>query len=220
VLEAAVKGDPAAMPGAASFRSDYAKVLTALRATFAEVITTTIPDPFDTAYFSSVASVAQLTGVASAELITRYGLKQDDWLTPHAIFDIGAGSKMLPPLSVVSAGTASEIRSRLRALNAEISSASRDAGAVVCDLNALLARLRSSGLAVGNLRLTANYMGGLYSLSGSYPGMTVHAVIANEILTVLNQTYGTRYELVDAGRIASRDPAVRFRPVLIPEVTR
>ena len=84
----------------------------------------------------------------------------------------------------------------------------------------LFARVRASGLAAGNLRLTANYFGGVYTLSGSLPGMTLHAQIANEILALLNQTYNTKFALVDVGKVASGDPAVRMRPYLPQGVTK
>ena len=72
--------------------------------------------------------------------------------------------------------------------------------------------MRASGLTVGTQRLTADYLGGFYSLSGSYPGLTGHALIANEILALLNQRFGTSFPLVNLGEVAPEDPAVRFRP--------
>jgi hypothetical protein len=215
-LEAAVQGDANLMPAAAAFRADYAKVLATLRATFAQVIATTIPDPLDTAYFSTAAAAAELTLVPAGTLVSRYGLREGDLLSPNALMAIGVEATALPAGSVVSAARAAEVRTRVRALNSEITTASRDAGVLLYDLNALFARLRASGLTVGSLRLTANYLGGLYSLSGSYPGTTVHALAANEILGLLNQTFGASFPLVDVASVAPKDPAVRFRPVLNP----
>jgi hypothetical protein len=77
------------------------------------------------------------------------------------------------------------ITSRVRALNSEISGASKEAGALVYDLNAAFGHVRASGLTVGDLKLTADYIGGFYSLSGWFPGTTGHAQIANEILALL-----------------------------------
>ncbi len=219
-LEAAVHGDPNLMPDASTFHTNYATLLATLQSTYAQIITTTIPDPMDTAYFSSVAASAQLTGRSASTLTSRYGLKSGDLLSPDALFEIPIETTPLPAGSVTSAATGAEISSRVRALNAEITSVSKSAGAVVYDLHDLFARMRASGLKAGNLSLTANYMGGLYSLSGYYPGTTVHAQIANEILTLLNQTYKTNFALADLSSIAPKDPAVRFRPYAVPEVAR
>ena len=218
VLEAAVQGDPTSIPDPATFRANYTKLLTTLQSTFPQIITTTIPDPMDTAYFSTAAAAAQLTGTSAGTLVSRYSLKAGDLLSPDAIFEIPLETNTLPAGSVTSAATATEISNRVRALNAEITTASKSAGAVLYDLNALFARLHTSGLTVGRLSLTANYLGGLYSLSGSYPGTTVHALIANEILTLLNQTYKTNFPLANLNDVAPNDPAVRFRPFLVPAV--
>jgi hypothetical protein len=219
-LEAAVKGDPGSMPSPSAFRADYAKVLAALRFNFSQVVATTIPDPADTAYFSTLASFAQLIGTPAGDLASRYGIKDGDLLAPQALFEMSADSPALQAGSVTSGATVADIRNRVRALNSEIAAAAKDAGAILYDMNALFARMRTSGLAAGNLRLTANYLGGIYTLSGSFPGMTAHAQIANEILALLNQTYNTRFELVDLSKVAPKDPAVRFRPYLPQGVTK
>ena len=112
------------------------------------------------------------------------------------------------------------ITSRVRALNSEISGASKEAGALVYDLNAAFGHVRASGLTVGDLKLTADYLGGFYSLSGSFPGTTGHALIANEILTLLNQSFQTSFATVDLAKVAPDDPAVRFRPFAVPGGTQ
>jgi hypothetical protein len=43
-----------------------------------------------------------------------------------------------------------------------------------------------------------------------YPGATGHALIANDILTFLNQTYHKSFSLVDVNSIATVDPAVQY----------
>jgi hypothetical protein len=215
-LEAAVTGDPGRIPDPAAFRADYARMLAVLRANSAQVIATTIPDPFDTAYFSTAPAAAALTGVSAATLVARYDLQEGDLLTPQALFAIGGGATELPSGSVIHAATAAQVRLRVSALNSEIANAAREAHALLYDLHGLFARIRQSGLTVGSTHLTADYLGGFYSLSGSFPGMTGHALIANEILALLNQTFRTSFSLVDLSQVAPTDPAVRFRPVLFP----
>ncbi|HKW99060.1 MAG TPA: hypothetical protein VJN43_15070 [Bryobacteraceae bacterium] len=219
-IEAAAHADPTLIPDPAAFHTNYAKLLAALQSTYAQVVTTTIPDPVDTAYFSTAASVAHLTGTTAGALNSRYGLNSGDLLSPNAVFESALESTPLPPGSVTSAATAAEISKRVQALNSEITSVSKSAGAVVYDLHGLFSRLRSSGYAVGNLSLTSNYLGGLYSLSGFYPGWTVHALIANDILALLNQTYNTSFPLVNLSSVAPKDPAVRFRPYAVRETAQ
>lgn len=215
-IEAAAAGNAALMPDPAAFRTNYAKVLSTLKPTFATIITTTIPNPVDTAYFNSVAAVSRLIGVESSKLVTKYGLKDGDLLSPNAVFSASVEDDQLPEGSVVSAAAAAAITSRVRALNTEILAASREAGALSYDLYATIARLRASGLNTAGLNLTADFLGGLYTLSGFYPGTTVHALIANEILTQLNQTFRESFATVNLSQVAPDDPAVRFRPYAVP----
>ena len=65
---------------------------------------------------------------------------------------------------------------------------------------------------IGSYILTADYLGGFYSLDGYYPGQTGHALIANEILTLLNNTFGAGFQTVNLNNIVASDPAVRFSP--------
>ena len=77
----------------------------------------------------------------------------------------------------------------------------------------MAAAAAASGFSVGTRKLTSDYLGGFYSLNGYYPGRTGQALIANEILTLLNRTYGTSFALVNLIDIATDDPAVRFTPL-------
>jgi hypothetical protein len=183
------------------------------------VIATTIPDPFDTAYWSTPAVASQLSYIPADAIISKYGLKDGDLLSPSAVHAIGAGVAALPAGSVISAANAAAVSARVRGLNSEITGAAQQAGAILYDLNALFARIRASGVNAGDLKLTAHYLGGIYSLSGSYPGWTGHALIANDILALLNQKFGTSFAAIDLSEVAPKDPAVRFRPAF-QEVNR
>lgn len=48
-------------------------------------------------------------------------------------------------------------------------------------------------------------------LDGIYPGTTGHAFIANEVLALLNSTYGTSFPAVDVTAVMRRDPVVQYR---------
>ena len=206
VLEAAATGDLGRLPDVVQFRSDYARMVAALRRNFAEVIVTTVPDPFDTAYFSTSATVARMNGLAVSEVTDRYRLHDGDWVTIHGLTVTGEVS----PNAVRPAAAAAEIRSRVRALNEAIAAVAQQNGAIVYDLGGLFARVRAGGLPAGARMLTADYLGGFYALCGYYPGWTGHAAIANEMLALLNRTFGRSFALVDLAKVAENDPAVRF----------
>jgi phospholipase/lecithinase/hemolysin len=126
----------------------------------------------------------------------------------------GQTANPLPAGSVVSSAVAAQVTARVAALNTAISAVAQQKGAIVYDLNGFFARARTQGIMVGSRTLTADFQGGLYSLDGAYPGMVVHALIANEILALLNKTFSMSYPMVDATALLTSDPAVRITPLL------
>jgi hypothetical protein len=215
-LDAAVNGDPGRMPDPAAFGATYASLIAGLRAEQAQVIVTTIPNPIDTAYFNSPGAAAAVLQTAPFTLTAGYHLGPLDYVTRNGLMAVGnqftAGAiAPLPAGSTLSAATAADITARVNALNAQIVSAAKANGAVVYDLNAFLHRVKVSGIAVsGAATLTGDYLGGFYSLDGVYPGALGNALIANDILTFLNQTYRRSFPLVDIQSVAGGDPAIQY----------
>ena len=82
----------------------------------------------------------------------------------------------------------------------------------VYDLYGLFRRVRKTGIEVGGRRLTADYFGGFYSLNGCYPGASGHAVIAAELVELVNATHGTTYARPDVAAAAAADPVAAYRP--------
>ena len=62
VLEAAVTDNPAKLPDVATFRANMDTLLQRLKGTFAEMVVLTIPDPTDTAFFTSVNNATSYVG--------------------------------------------------------------------------------------------------------------------------------------------------------------
>jgi hypothetical protein len=215
-LDAAVKGDPSLIPAASDFGSTYSKLLSELRSTQAQVIVMTIPNPIDTAYFNSAAAAAGVVHVSPSDLTGKFGLNSQDYITRNGIEAISAiflsnGGNELPAGSTLAPSTAAAITNGVNALNTQIVNAAKANGAVVYDLNALLHRVKVSGATAGATTVNGDYLGGFYSLDGVYPGATGHAVIANDLLAFLNQTFHQSFEAVDLAAIAAADPAVQLR---------
>jgi hypothetical protein len=219
VLDAAVKGDPTLLPDVATFQTNYTQIVTALTTSFANVIVTTIPNPLDTAYFTTLPAATRLVGIPAATIAQQFNLQSSDLLTLPGLMALGGqtfvqSTSALPAGSALSSATAGQITARVAALNSAISTVAQQKGALLYDLNAFLARGKIQGLAVGTRTLTADFQGGLYSLDGYYPGTVVHALIANDILALLNKTFSTSYATVDATALLTSDPAVRITPLL------
>lgn len=213
-LDAATNNDPSRLPDAGAFKANYSTIAGLLRKYSAEVIVTTIPNPFDTGYFTAVSGLSRLVPADNATIARVYGLKPDDLVTANAVTLMANQIRWneqpsLPPNSIISGATQASITASIGALNSAINSVAQSTGAVVYDLNGLFHRVRTSGLLAGSYPLTADYLGGFYSLDGFYPGWTGSALIANELLNLLNQTYGTAYPVVSLADIVQNDPAVR-----------
>jgi hypothetical protein len=212
-LDAAVNGDPARLPDPAAFGSTYSSVLKGLRGLQTQVIATTIPNPLDTAYFSTPATAAAITASAQFVISAGYNLRPEDYITRNGLMAIAnqftdGAIGPLPAGSILTGENAADLTTGINALNAQIASAAKANGAVLYDLNAFLHKIKVTGATVGSATLTADYLGGFYSLDAVYPGATGHALIANDILTFLNQTYQRAFRLVDVSAVAANDQAL------------
>jgi hypothetical protein len=215
-LEAAVAGDPHKLPNPNSFRTDYARLLKSLKISNTEVLVLTIPNPFDTAHFSSVDLAAKILKLEPAVLQRAYALRADDLVTANGLIEIGyqllskkIGS--LPDGCVLSGEVAGRISGRINELNATLTSLAHERQAQVYDLHALFQRVRNEGVTVGPRRLTSEYLGGFYSLDGYYPGATGQALIANELLSQLNNCYGSDFRQIDLQVVMQIDPVAAYR---------
>jgi hypothetical protein len=221
-LEAAAHADARLIPDAEAFRADYAKVLEALADAGCEVLVMTVPDPMDTAHFSSLVSAARVVKLPPEVLEREYGVRANDRITVDGLTEIGyqimgKRAASLPAGGVLRGPIAAEISSRVQALNAALTSLAAEQGALVYDLCGLFRRIRKQGVDIGTRTLTADFLGGFYSLNGYYPGKTGQALIANELLALVNQTYGTAFEPIDLAATALTDAVAMYQPADGPD---
>lgn len=214
-LEAAVKGELRSLPATQSFGSNYAELVGALKQAGADVVALTIPDPFDTAYFSSVETAAKILKVDAQYLRDTYGLGMDDLISVNGLHEIGfqmfaKSVKQLPEGFVSSAQFAAQVSRRVEELNAQIFALDQRQASVY-DLHGFFKRLKNEGIRFGEKGVSPEYLGGFYSLNGYYPGETGHALIANELLHFLNATHGANFPQIDIRAVNSTDPVVQYR---------
>jgi hypothetical protein len=215
-LEAAVQGDPGFLPYVSSFRSDYERLLAPLQEAGSELLVLTIPDPFDTAHFATVETATKILKVEPDFLQEAYELKPDALLTVKGLMQIGhqifgRAITSLTPDVVLSATVASQIRGHIGELNEALVALAQARGALVYDLHAFFRRVAREGVMVGPRRLTAEFLGGFYALNGYYPGATGHALIANELLQLLNSAYEANFPPIDVYTVSLHDPVADYR---------
>ena len=217
VLEAAVAGRPRDIPDRAVFRKDYEEIVLRLSESGARMLLLTIPDPIDTAHFSSIDSAAANLKVTPSLLADAFGLASGDLIPVSALMEMGfqfLGDTVgaVPPGVILTKAVAAQISEGVRSLNGEIRAVAEKHKAEVFDLAALLRGVAETGVPVGGRKLTADFLGGFYQLNGYYPGATGHAVIANAIIEQLNQTHGATFRSIDLEPVMGRDPAAECRP--------
>lgn len=223
-LDAAVNGDVGLLPAVDQFRVDFEQALDALQDCGSEVLLLNVPDPFDTAYFSSLRLAGKILKLDPAFLIQTYDLRRNDLLTVHGLNEIGfqlfgKTIEMLPDGCVLSGEVVEPIRNQIGELNKLLFDLARERGALLFDLHAFQRSLKDRGIAIGSRRLTAEYLGGFYSLNGYYPGATGHAIIANEILHRLNRHYGSDFRQIDLQAVMNNDPVAAYRQAEGPNWT-
>jgi phospholipase/lecithinase/hemolysin len=216
-----------------SFTCDYNTVLSELSKTGATLIVTTIPDVTKVAFFMSVQTIAEQIGEPAEFVESRLDIGPNDYvrITAEPYLDqIFTGQlAALPtdcpsPLAaltpnpipcVLSAEGASQLRSTIDSYNSVIKSAALKYNATVVDLNKLVNTIYTQGYDAIGHHLTANFLGGLYSLDGVHPTNTGYAVIANQFINTMNSQLHTNIPPVNVDAVAAQDPLV-FPSILSP----
>ena len=194
-----------------TFPDDYDKILQGLTAAGASIVATTVPDPLDTAYFSTLEKAAAILRTEPDFLRQQYNLQADDLITVPGLVDIGFQltarqiTGTIEPGGVLSASGAARISQAVGRVNTTISQAAERHSAHLYDLGCFLKRVATGGARVGSRKLTSAFLGGFYLLNGVYPGRTGHALIANDLLTFLNRELGVIADPVDAAEVLGDD---------------
>jgi hypothetical protein len=218
-LEALISGAPEALPDADHFANGIARILEELGSTGDFLVVCTVPNPADTAFCCSLDAAAEVCCVEREVLEDLFGLGPEVLVTVHGLNEIGVQlfggvEGALPDGAWVPVATAAAVEQRLLQINAAVRGVAARRGAVVCDFHATCRCLARTGVDASGRRLTGTYLGGLYGLSGAYPGAAGHAVLANAALAALNAAGVTHCPPIDLGRVAATDPVAQYRPAM------
>ena len=217
ILEPVVTGALDRLPDVDAFRSHYARILEPLRRANVAVLVLTVPDPTDTAYFSSLDEAACFLKVQRAVLNRAYDLPGDSRVTVNGLLEIAqqlltGQFQPLRPGAVLDGEAARAIAECVQEMNAVLKELAHAQGALVYDLHGLFRRVRDAGVSIGTRRLTGKYFGGFYSLNGYYPGPTGQAILANELVPIINDVFRVSIPPIDLSAIVSVDPVAGYQP--------
>jgi phospholipase/lecithinase/hemolysin len=226
-LVPALAGQLTALTPVDQFKKDYKKVLDSLQLKGVRLITATIPDVTEIAYFTSAKTIAQQANLPLSVVTSMLGIKSDDAVRPSAapLIDkilTGAMPGPLPatcpaPLPdlgvatlpcVLTAADARKVRAAVECYNDTIAKETRGHQGLLIDIHALVDRVYSQGyrLPGTNTTLTTDFLGGLFSLDGIHPSNTGYGIIANQFITDMNSAYHTRIPQANINDIYAADP--------------
>ncbi|UCH73819.1 MAG: hypothetical protein JSU82_16080 [Rhodospirillales bacterium] len=206
VLWAAIGGDPIFVTPEAVFRAGYEDMLARLAATGAAMLVANIPDATTIPFLTAAEAVEEIAGVPMAV----FGLAPGDYVTPLAWRFVLTGAP-LPDGVVVDAAELAQIQTAIDGFNEIIAEQAALHGAALVDMNAVLRFVSQFGVVVGGRRLTADFLGGMFTLDGIHPTNTGHAVMANEFIRGFNRAFGAGlrpYSTREIEAIMDADPLV------------
>ncbi len=201
-----------------SFQSYYTQIITALKGTTsAKIVIANIPDVSSIPYVTAlpiylVDPLTRKPVLVGGNLVYLIGpkgnLSSGDYITlPASVYlaqgigipkAAGGTGLPLPDEVVLDKDEVSAIKARTEQINSFLKNVSSTYNIPVLDINSLLKKATKEGINVGGVKLTSAFLtGGLFSLDGVHPSSVGHAIVANEFIQLINQTYGYDIPLIN-----------------------
>lgn len=197
-----------------TFQSYYTQIITTLKGnTSAKIVIANIPDVTSIPYVTAlpiylVDPLTRKPVIVGGNLVYLIGpkgaLSSGDYITlPAANYlaqgigipkSAGGTGLPLPDEVVLDKDEVSAIKARTQQFNDFLKSIASSNNIPILDVNSLLLKAAKEGIVVGGVKLTTAFLtGGLFSLDGVHPSSLGHAIVANEFIKLINQTY--EYEI-------------------------
>jgi len=223
VLAAATSGivvEGVTLTPVAQFDADYRAIVSALRASGAQLAFATIPRVTTIPFVTTVPPIVVNPATRQPVLINGQpvpligpdgplSLADRVLLTAQAELAQGKGIPTAlggsgQPLSnsvVLSAAEVSAITARAEAFNAIIRDQANAAGAALVDVERVFDRVAANGYSIGGVDLSADFLtGGLFSYDGVHASGIGYAIIADEFIKAINAQFGSSIKRVNLGK--------------------
>ena len=207
MLAFAVSGGKTTLTETSIFSLNTQKLFDALVVNKGKGIITNLPNVLDLPFlnFYTFQEIAKIAGISDIYITTGNGIVRvatpDDKILLNAIENVGktnaAGQKKgfsaVFPLStdeVLDKDEASAVASRLNDFNGILKTEAEKRGIILFDLNNLYTQIKNKTYTTNNLKFESSVMtGGFFSLDGINPTPRGSAVIANEIIKLINESF-------------------------------
>lgn len=215
VLGAVLEGraiDGVTMTPVSEFEQNIRKIVATLKQkTGAKIVMVNIPQVTLIPFATYVKPYIEANG-QKIYLIGPNGVLTDDDLVlltaiPYlhqgiGIPTIAGGTGLpLPDEVVLDAAEKNRVIARVNKFNSIIKEVSSEYDIPLFDINELFSKAATEGLVVGGVVFTSEYLtGGLFSLDGVHPSTIGHALIANELIKLMNESFDWEIPLADVSK--------------------
>jgi hypothetical protein len=222
-------GQLSALTPVDQFSAAYEQVLDSLPSKGVKLITATVPDVTEIAFFTSARDIAAQHCLPLSTVIDMLKIGPNDYVRPSAasfIDGILSGTMQGPlpatcPTPIVALGVptvpcvltqadAQRIRASVDAYNRIIQADTASHNGILVDIHALVDQIHTNGYVLPDITLTTRFFGGLFSLDGMHPSNTGYGVIANEFIKTMNSSLGTTIPQANIAQIFASDPLAKF----------
>jgi phospholipase/lecithinase/hemolysin len=212
-----LNANPALLTPVTEFQSDYAALIGRLAATKAALVVANIPDVTVVPFLTSSEKVAEGIGLPLSIIGPILGIRAGDFVTPDAFtlieeiikeFLMGQMAGPLPSSVVLTAAQIAQIEAAVDSYNAIIAAEAESHGAALVDIHGILNLIHARGVVENGQRLTTDFLGGLFSLDGVHPTNTGYAIVADEFIEAIDQTFAAGIQPLLVEPVADADPLV------------
>ncbi len=120
---------------------------------------------------------------------------------------LGGNGLPLPDEVVLDAHERAVVEERVSQFNSVISQLASQFNIPVLDVNELLQKACTEGIIVGGVKLTCQYLtGGIFSLDGVHLSTLGYAILANELIKLMNQKFEWEMPLIDVSQFLWSSP--------------
>jgi lysophospholipase L1-like esterase len=200
--------DASQLTPVAAFAQDFHDVVSRLVNAGSFVALANVPDVTDIAYLMNRDDLRRFLG-------SDYGLPDGDWTTLPAMMlvklGLADGSIFSDPNYVLDSTEIATIHDRIVAYNQVIADTAAEFHMPVADVFGWFKALADAEPTVFGVRITARYLGGLFSLDGVHPSNFGHAIVATAFMASLSSYFHLTLPVLsldDWTRIFTTDPFI------------
>ncbi len=198
--------------------------------TSAKVIVFNIPDITAIPYVNYVKPYIEVNG-NKVYLIGPEGTMSDEWkvLLPALAYiklgygipaEYGGNGLPLPDEVTLSPTEITKLNNYVKTYNETIKNTAENYGMNLFDVNTFFSNLSQNGIYIGGVHFTSEYItGGLFSLDGVHPSSIGYAILANEIIKFLNETYDYNIPLYSLKELIENGNSATPPSVTRPSIT-